>query len=916
MRDAALRIADELAAAPTRRCPTRRSPRRRSCCAGWPTTTSPSSATASTTSCRTDERRATSLVAVPGTGLGILRADQPMSGVVRLAAAGGARARRRRRSCWCSPRPTRAPPCTGRPTSTTSASSASTPTGEVVGERRFLGPVHVAGLHARASCECRCCGARSREVLDRVRASAATATPARTCWRSWRPTRATSCSRSAPTSCYRSRIGVLHLQERRQTAAVPAPGRLRPVHLLPGLPAARPLHHRGPAGDAADPAARRSTASSVDYTARVTESVLARLHFVVRVDPARAPCRRRRRRRARGASSPRRPAPGPTTSPTRCVDAVRRGAGRASCSPATPTRSRRRTRRTSPPREAVARPAPSSRRSTSRGELDAAACTAGAAPRPASVGFKVYRVGEPLSLSAGAAGAAAHGRRGRRRAALRDRPRRRHRRPGSTTSGCAAEPSSATLAERRAASASEDAFAAVWRGEAEDDGFNALVLRAGLTWRQAMVLRAYAKYLRQAGIAVQPGVHRAVRCATYPDDRAPAGRAVRGPVRPAAAQRRRASRARPTALVEEIDRRARRRSTSLDQDRILRSFLDADPGDPAHQLLPARRGRRGRKSVRRRSSSTRSASPTCPQPRPQFEIWVYSPRVEGVHLRFGAVARGGLRWSDRREDFRTEILGLVKAQMVKNAVIVPVGAKGGFVRQAAAGRPGATARPCWPRASPATSTFIAGAARRHRQPGRRRHGRAAGATWSATTATTPTWWSPPTRAPRPSPTSPTRSRSTYGFWLGDAFASGGSAGYDHKAMGITARGAWESVKRHFRELGVDTQTAGLHRRRRRRHVRRRVRQRHAAVRAHPAGRRVRPPARLPRPRPRTRRRRSPSGAGCSTCRARRGPTTTRSLISAGGGVYPRTAKSIPITPQVRDGARHRRRRRRADARPS
>ena len=209
------------------------------------------------------------------------------------------------------------------------------------------------------------------------------------------------------------------------------------------------------------------------------------------------------------------------------------------------------------------------------------------------------------------------------------------------------------------------------------------------------------------------------------------------------------------------------------------------------------------------------AVPDLPAPRPAYEIFVYSPRVEGVHLRFGKVARGGLRWSDRREDFRTEILGLVKAQMVKNAVIVPTGAKGGFVCKNLPDP--AVDREAWLAEGIACyRTFIARPARHHRQPGRprpdpadRRRGQAGGRRrrgWSATTATTPTSSWPPTRAPRPSPTSPTGWRSRYGFWLGDAFASGGSVGYDHKAMGITAKGAWESVKRHFRELGRDVQT--------------------------------------------------------------------------------------------------------------
>ena len=195
--------------------------------------------------------------------------------------------------------------------------------------------------------------------------------------------------------------------------------------------------------------------------------------------------------------------------------------------------------------------------------------------------------------------------------------------------------------------------------------------------------------------------------------------------------------------------------------------------------------------------------PDLPAPRPKFELFVYSPRFEGVHLRFAEVARGGLRWSDRREDFRTEILGLAKAQEVKNSVIVPSGAKGGFV--------------CKQLPDPADREAHLGEvlgllpdvhqrdARRHRQPGgRRRSSRPSGS--SGTTAMTPTWWSRPTRARRRSPTRPTRSRCDRGFWLGDAFASGGSAGYDHKKMGITARGAWESVKFHFQTLGVDIAT--------------------------------------------------------------------------------------------------------------
>ena len=187
-----------------------------------------------------------------------------------------------------------------------------------------------------------------------------------------------------------------------------------------------------------------------------------------------------------------------------------------------------------------------------------------------------------------------------------------------------------------------------------------------------------------------------------------------------------------------------------------------------------------------------------------FEIWVYSPRVEGVHLRGGRVARGGLRWSDRMEDFRTEVLGLMKAQMVKNAVIVPVGAKGGFVvKQPPADRAALQAE-----VRESYSHVRARDARRHRQ-----HRRTA-------------WWCRPPQVVRHDGDDPylvvaaDKGTATfsdmandlaaeYGFWLGDAFASGGSSGYDHKGMGITARGAWESVRRHFYVLGVDADTAPI-----------------------------------------------------------------------------------------------------------
>ena len=175
-----------------------------------------------------------------------------------------------------------------------------------------------------------------------------------------------------------------------------------------------------------------------------------------------------------------------------------------------------------------------------------------------------------------------------------------------------------------------------------------------------------------------------------------------------------------------------------------------------------------------------------------------------MHLRFGPVARGGLRWSDRREDFRTEVLGLVKAQMVKNAVIVPTGAKGGFVAKQLPDP--AVDREAWLAEGMACYRMFISGLLDITDNLRRRRGRAARATWCATTATTPTWWSRPTRARRRSPTSPTRSRSRTASGSATRSPPAARPATTTRRMGITARGAWESVKRHFRELGVDTQS--------------------------------------------------------------------------------------------------------------
>ncbi|WP_053913904.1 NAD-glutamate dehydrogenase [Streptomyces sp. TP-A0875] len=342
----------------------------------------------------------------------------------------------------------------------------------------------------------------------------------------------------------------------------------------------------------------------------------------------------------------------------------------------------------------------------------------------------------------------------------------------------------------------QEAFAATWTGKAENDGFNALVLSAGLTWRQAMVLRAYAKYLRQAASTfsqdymedtLRNNVHTTRLLVSLFEARM-------------SPERQRAGLEIVDALLEEVDA-ALDQVASLDEDRILRSFLTVIKATLRTNFFQESREGGPHDYVAMKFDPT--AIPDLPAPRPAFEIWVYSPRVEGVHLRYGKVARGGLRWSDRREDFRTEILGLVKAQMVKNTVIVPVGAKGGFVakqlpdpnvdRDAWMAEGVASYRTFISALLDITDNMVAGEVVppldvvRHDEDD----------TYLVVAAD---------KGTAKFSDIANEVAESYNFWLGDAFASGGSAGYDHKGMGITARGAWESVKRHFRELGVDTQS--------------------------------------------------------------------------------------------------------------
>ena len=339
-----------------------------------------------------------------------------------------------------------------------------------------------------------------------------------------------------------------------------------------------------------------------------------------------------------------------------------------------------------------------------------------------------------------------------------------------------------------------ECFRRVLAGDAESDGFNGFVVRAGLGWREITILRAYCKYLLQTSINYSQSYMLEV-LGTHPElsrTLVEYFHSLFDPDLETSTRKARCSSCRKK-IAQEMEN-----VTNLDQDRILQAFLgvieatvrtnfyqlDGDEGKPyiSFKLNPAR-------------------ITELPEPRPQHEIFVYSPRVEGVHLRCGSIARGGLRWSDRREDFRTEILGLMKAQLVKNTVIVPTGAKGGFVcKQLPVGDRGkiqAEGIACY-------QTFIRGlldltdniVGARIVPPDRvlRRDGDDPYLVVAADKGTA-TFSDLANEIAR-----------EYGFWLDDAYASGGSAGYDHKKMGITARGAWESVKRHFRELGLDTQS--------------------------------------------------------------------------------------------------------------
>ncbi len=343
----------------------------------------------------------------------------------------------------------------------------------------------------------------------------------------------------------------------------------------------------------------------------------------------------------------------------------------------------------------------------------------------------------------------------------------------------------------------QDTILAVLEGRTEDDGFNELVLTAGINWREAWLLRAAAKHHMQAGFAYSqsyieealsnhPQIARLLIAAFH---------ARFNPDGPADADQRIKDVEAADAAIEE----ALNAVASLDEDRIIRRYRTLFAAMTRTNYYQRQPDGSYKTYISFKVDSSKVAE--IPEPKPYREIFVSGPRVDGVHLRFGPVARGGLRWSDRREDFRTEVLGLVKAQRVKNAVIVPTGSKGGFYPKhlpaggdrAAIYEEGREAYKIFIRGLlDLTDNIVHGEAKTPAKIVR----------WDDADPYLVVAADKGTAAF--SDTANAISQE-YGFWLGDAFASGGSVGYDHKVMGITARGAWEAVKRHFREIGKDIQ---------------------------------------------------------------------------------------------------------------
>jgi glutamate dehydrogenase len=345
----------------------------------------------------------------------------------------------------------------------------------------------------------------------------------------------------------------------------------------------------------------------------------------------------------------------------------------------------------------------------------------------------------------------------------------------------------------------EDAVVAVWRGKTENDGFNRLVLELAMPWRDAALVRALGRFRQQSGLDPSQRVQEEALAAN-PEVTRLILDLFAARFDPATRDELEVRQAKTDKLMGRITE-ALQAVESLDHDRALRRIALLVAAVQRTNFYQPREDGRPKPYISFKVASGQLAD--LPAPRPFREIFVWSVGVEGVHLRFGPVARGGLRWSDRRDDFRTEVLGLVKAQQVKNAVIVPVGSKGGFFPKLLP--KGGSADAVRAEGVRAYKTFLSGllditdnltpAGNVSHPKGVVVHDGDDPYLVVAADKGTATFSDIANEV-----------AESYGFWLGDAFASGGSAGYDHKAMGITAKGAWEAVKRHFRELGKDIQS--------------------------------------------------------------------------------------------------------------
>jgi glutamate dehydrogenase len=823
------------------------------------------------------------LLAVPGSGLGILRADQAQSGDAGRLPREVSTLARQRRLCVV--------------TKANSRSTVHRPayldyvgvktfdeTGEVVGERRFLG-LFTSAAYNESIQRIPVLRRKAAEVLAHS-GFTSNSHSGKDLLQILETYPRDELFQISTADLETTALSVLHLQERRQLRLfLRRDDYGRFMSCMVYLPRDRYTTQVRHAMESI--LLDAFNGSSIDYTALVSESVLARLHFVVRVDQSHAV-----------------PDIDPAQVEARLVLATRSWDDdfgdelRASCGAAEAARLAAAYADAFPEAYKEDLPATDAVADLHRlerlsdGDIDLKLYLPADA-EPGERRLKLYHVGSPVSLSQVLPRLREMG-----VEVVDERPyeiERAGRAPAWVYDfGLRYEPSG-ELPVDDARMLFQDAFAAVWEGETESDGFNALVLRAGLTWRQAMVLRAYAKYLRQGGSTfsqsyieecLTSNTHLARLLVALFEARFDPSRNAPGGV---------GSEELVDGLLEEIAG-ALDAVESLDQDRILRSFLGAIQATLRTSYYQV--GADGRPKSYVAFKLDPHKVPDLPAPRPQFEIWVYSPRFEGVHLRFGPVARGGLRWSDRREDFRTEVLGLVKAQMVKNAVIVPVGAKGGFVlkrppadptdREALLAEGIASYRTFISGLLDVTDNLVTVDGRQEVVPPPQviRHDGDDTYLVVAADKGTATFSDIANQV-----------SLDYGFWLGDAFASGGSVGYDHKAMGITARGAWESVKRHFRELGVDTQTEdftvvgvgdmsgdvfgnGM------------LLSEHIRLVAAFDHRHV-----FLDPDP------DPSTSYAERRRLFDLPRSSwsdydRALISAGGGVYPRTAKSIPVSTQV------------------